>query len=350
MHIHEAIEKLEDGSDLTRPEARDVMECLLSGSVPDPEIVALLVGLRDKGEQAEELVGFAEVMRARAAEHLRAAGVDVDGLSRRELLLDTCGTGGDGQGTLTVSRATALVAAAAGVRVAKHGNRSISSRCGSADVLEALGVSIDLPLARIPECLERVGMVFLFAPHLHVAMKHVMNARRALKTRTVFNLLGPLTNPLGAPVQLLGVYDRDRTAIMAHALSEIGTRRAFVVAAWDGIDEISTTGPTQLSEVDAGGVKTRDIFREDFALRRAPAGVLPGGDPATNAELLRRVLEGKPGDHRDLVLANASAALVAAGKAEGFVQGVEIAAPAIDSGTARRPLAALVEFTQKNRL
>ena len=193
-------------------------------------------------------------------------------------------------------------------------------------------------------------MVFLFAPHLHVAMKHVMNTRRALKTRTVFNLLGPLTNPLGAPVQLLGVYDRDRTAIMAHALSEIGTRRAFVVAAWDGIDEISTTGPTQLSEVDGGGVKTRDIFPEDFALRRAPAGVLQGGDPATNAELLRRVLEGKPGDHRDLVLANASAALVAAGKAEGFVQGVEIAAQAIDSGTARRTLAALVEFTQKNRL
>ena len=350
MHIHEAIEKLEGGSDLTRPEARDVMECLLSGSVPDPEVVALLVALRDKGEQAEELVGFAEVMRARAAEHLRAAGVDVDGLSRRELLLDTCGTGGDGQGTLNVSTATALVAAAAGVRVAKHGNRSISSRCGSADVLEALGVSIDLPLARISECLERVGMVFLFAPHLHVAMKHVMNARRALKTRTVFNLLGPLTNPLGAPVQLLGVYDRDRTAIMAHALSEIGTRRAFVVAAWDGIDEISTTGPTQLSEVDAGGVKTRDIFPEDFALRRAPAGVLQGGDPATNAELLRRVLEGKPGDHRDLVLANASAALVAAGKAEGFVQGVEIAAQAIDSGAARRTLAALVEFTQKNRL
>src|SRR2546425_6396721 len=297
MRIHEAIEKLEDGSDLTRPEARDVMECLLSGSVPDPEIVALLVGLRDKGEQAEELIGFAEVMRARAAEHLRGAGVEVAGLPRRELLLDTCGTGGDDQGTLNVSTAAALIAAAAGVRVAKHGNRSISSRCGSADVLEALGVSIDLPLERIPECLESVGMVFLFAPHLHVAMKHVMNARRAVKTRTVFNLLGPLTNPLRASVQLLGVYDRDRTAIMAHALSEIGTRRAFVVAAWDGTDEISTTGPTQLSEVDGAGVKTRDIFPEDFALRRAQDVALQGGDPATNAELLRRVLEGQPADH-----------------------------------------------------
>ena len=349
MHIQEAIEKLEGGSDLTRPEARDVMECLLSGSVPDPDIVALLVALRDKGEQTEELIGFAEVMRARAAEHLREAGVDVDALSRNGLLVDTCGTGGDGQGTLNVSTATALVAAAAGVRVAKHGNRSISSRCGSADVLEALGVSLDLPLARIPECLERVGMVFLFAPHLHLAMKHVANARRALKTKTVFNLLGPLTNPLGASIQLLGVYDRARTAMMAHTLSAIGTRRAFVVAAWDGTDEISTTGPTQLSEVDGVSVNTRDIFPEDFALRRAQDVALQGGDPATNAELLRRVLEGKPGDHRDLVLVNASAALVAAGRAEGFVRGVEIAAQAIDSGAARRTLAALVEFTQKNR-
>src|SRR5947209_3705238 len=250
MRIHEAIEKLEGGSDLTRPEARDAMECLLSGSVPDPEIMALLVALRDKGEQTEELIGFAEVMRARAAEHLRGAGVDVDGLSRRDLLLDTCGTGGDGQGTLNVSTATALVAAATGVRVAKHGNRSISSRCGSADVLEALGVSLDLPLARITECLERVGMVFLFAPHLHLAMKHVANARRPLKTKTVLNLLGPPTNPLGPAIQLLGVYDRALTAMMAHSLSAIGTRRAFVVAAWDGTDEISTTGPTQLSEVD----------------------------------------------------------------------------------------------------
>src|SRR5437763_1391668 len=239
MHIHEAIEKLQGGSDLTRPEARDVMECLLSGSIPDPEIVALLVALRDKGEQTAELIGFAEVMRARAAEHLREAGVDIDGLSQGGPLLDTCGTGGDDQGTLNVSTAAALVAAAVGVRVAKHGNRSISSRCGSADVLEALGVSLDLPLALIPECLERVGMVFLFAPHLHLAMKHVTNARRALKTRTVFNLLGPLTNPVGASIQLLGVYDRARTEMMAEALGALGTRHAFVVAAWDGIDEIS---------------------------------------------------------------------------------------------------------------
>ncbi len=348
MQIRDAIQKLDQHADLTRAEARGVMEHLLSGGVPDPEIIALLVALRDKGEQAAELVGFAEVMRERAAELLRAAGVNLEALASVPLL-DTCGTGGDAQGTFNVSTATALVAAAAGARVAKHGNRSISSRAGSADVLEALGVVIDLPLARIPECLERVGMVFLFAPHLHLAMKHVMNARRTLKTKTVFNLLGPLTNPLAATVQLAGVYDRARTAMMAEALAAVGTRRAFVVAAWDGIDEISTTGPTQLSETNGISVKTRDVTPEDFGLGRASVEALRGGDPAANAELLRRVLEGEPGPHRDVVRANASAALVAAGKAQGFLEGVALAAEAIDSGAARGTLVALVEFTRKHR-
>ncbi|HEV2493488.1 MAG TPA: anthranilate phosphoribosyltransferase [Terriglobia bacterium] len=343
-----AIEKLERRSDLTRDEARAVMEHLLSGGVPDSEIMALLVALRDKGETSEELVGFAEVMRARAAELLCAAGVNLAELANGTLL-DTCGTGGDAQGTFNVSTATALVAAAAGVRVAKHGNRSISSRAGSADVLEALGVAVDLPLARIPECLDRVGLVFLFAPHLHLAMKHVMTARRTLKTKTVFNLLGPLTNPLAASVQLAGVYDRARTEMMAAALAAVGTRRAFVVAAWDGIDEISTTGRTQLSETHTGTVTTRHVTPEDFGLPRASLEALRGGDPARNAELLRRVLEGEPGPHRNVVLANASAALVAAGKAPGFVEGVALAAEAIDSGGARRTLVALVEFTGKHR-
>jgi anthranilate phosphoribosyltransferase len=252
--IQELTQKLEAKHDLTREEARAAMDGLLSGAVPDAHIIAFLGALRAKGEQPAELVGFAEVMRARAAEHLRAVGATLDGLAG-EVLLDTCGTGGDCQGTVNISTATAIVVAAAGVRVAKHGNRSISSRCGSADVLEALGVAIDLPLERIPECLERVGMVFLFAPHLHLAMKHVMNARRILKSKTVFNLLGPLTNPLGASVQLLGVYDRARTEMMARALATVGTRRAMVVAGWDGLDEISTTGPTQISETDGRDVR-----------------------------------------------------------------------------------------------
>jgi anthranilate phosphoribosyltransferase len=349
MYIHEAIRKLQAREHLSREEARAVMGALLSGSVPDPDIVAFLVALRDKGEQAEELVGFAEVMRACAAEGLRQAGVDLDAITRREPLLDTCGTGGDGHGTFNVSTAAALVAAAAGVRVAKHGNRSISSRCGSADVLEAVGVAIDLPLERIPACLEEIGMVFLFAPRLHLAMKHVMNARRSLKAKTVFNLLGPLTNPLGATVQLVGIYDRARTEMMAQALGAVGTRRAFVVAGSDGIDEITTTGPTRLSSHQDGAVHTREVTPEEFGLARAPLEALRGGDPEVNARLLRRVLEGEQGPYRDVVLANAAAAFTVAGRVGGFAEGVQRAAEVIDSGAVLRKLNALVEFTQRQR-
>jgi anthranilate phosphoribosyltransferase len=345
--IRTIIEKLQAREDLTRAEARGVMEALLSGLVPDPDIVAFLVALRNKGEQASELVGFAEVMRARAADLLLSCGVNPETLAHDGLLLDTCGTGGDGAGTFNVSTATALVAAAAGVCVAKHGNRSISSQCGSADVLEALGVAVALPCERIPECLDRTGIVFLFAPHLHVAMKHVMKARRSLRTKSVFNLLGPLTNPLGASVQLIGVYDRARTEMMARASAEVGVRRAFVVAGHDGLDEITLSGLTQLSETDNGEVRTRDISPEQFGLTRAPHGCLRGGDAMANARLLRSILGGECGPHRDAVLTNTSAALVAAGKAGGFVEGVALAAQAIDSGAARRTLAALAEFTQK---
>ena len=345
--IHAATEKLNMHGHLSRLEARAVMEELLSGSVADPDIAAFLVGLRDKGETAAELVGFAEVMRARAAEGLRQAGVDLDELTRSGPLLDTCGTGGDGQGTFNVSTAVAIVAAAAGARVAKHGNRSISSVCGSADVLEALGVNTELPLARIGECLEEVGIVFLFAPRLHVAMKHVMNARRSLKTKTVFNLLGPLTNPLGAQTQLAGVYDPARTEMMAEALTALGTRRALVVAGAEGMDEITTSGPTQLSESDGQTVRTREIVPEDFGLERSPAQTLKGGDAGTNARLLRRVLEGERGPRRDVILANTSAALVAAGKAANFREGVERASEVINSRAALAQLETLIAFTRK---
>ncbi len=347
--IREVIALLEERRDLSRAQARAVMEVLLSGTVPDSEIIGLLVALREKGEQVEELVGFAEVMRARAKDLLRQSGVETGALGPSQVLLDTCGTGGDGQGTFNVSTATALVAAAAGVRVAKHGNRAISSRSGSADVLEALGVTIELPLERIMECLEKVGMVFLFAPRLHLAMKHVMNARRSLKTKTVFNLLGPLTNPLGANVQLVGVYDRDRTELMAQVMARVGTRRAFVVAGADGIDEITTTGSTRLSEGRGGRVETREVMPEDFGLPCASSESLKGGDPSANADALARVMNGECGPLRDLVLANASAALVVAGKASGFREGVAVAAEAIDSRAARRKLEALVAFTRKYR-
>jgi len=348
MRIEETIWKIATGENLTRAEARAVMQQLLSGSVPDEEIVAFLAALRDKGEQADELVGFAEEMRAHATETLRAAGVKLESISHQEPLLDTCGTGGDGRGTFNVSTAAALVSAAAGVRVAKHGNRSISSHCGSADVLEALGVAIDLPFERIPACLEEVGMVFLFAPRLHLAMKHVMNARRALKTKSVFNLLGPLTNPLAATVQLVGVFDAARTEMMAKTLHAVGTRRAYVVAGSDGIDEITTTGPTRLSSSTDSEVETRDVLPEEFRLRRASIEQLHGGDAAANARLLLGVLEGERSPYRDVVVANAAAAFALAGKAQNFAEGAARAAEVLDSGAARAKLKALVEFTRRH--
>lgn len=339
------IEIIKTSTHLTRAQSREAMGLLLSGSVADEDIVAFLVALRDKGEQTEELVGFAEVMREHAAETLRAAGVKVDTPSHP--LLDTCGTGGDGKGTFNVSTAAALVAAAAGVRVAKHGNRSISSRCGSADVLEALGVRLTAPFSAIPQCLEEVGFVFLLAPHLHLAMKHVMSARRSLKTKSVFNLLGPLTNPLGATIQLVGVYDAARTQMMAESLHAVGTNRAYVVAGSDGIDEITTTGPTRLSVSSDTGVVTRDLNPEEFGLPRTSIEELQGGDATTNAHLLLKVLEGERGPHRDVVLANAAAALHLANLVPDFREGVRRAGEAIDAGGARAKLGALVTFTQK---
>jgi anthranilate phosphoribosyltransferase len=347
--VKQAVEQICAGQHLTRPEAGAVIQQLFSGTVPDEEIVRLLAALRDKGETASELAGFAEVMRGRAADALRSAGVDLEAVRQAGPLLDTCGTGGDGRGTFNVSTAAAFVVAAAGVRVAKHGNRSISSRCGSADVLEALGVAVDLPFERIPQCLDHTGMVFLFAPHLHVAVRHVMKARRALATKSVFNLLGPLTNPLSAELQLLGVYDRSRTEMMAEALVAFGSKRAFVVAAWDGLDEISTTGPTQLTEAHAGAVSTRHVAPQDFGLTPAPLEALAGGSAESNARSLRAVLEGQRGHPRDIVLANVSAALVAADRAGSFVEGVSLAEQVIDSGAALQTLMALVEFTRRYR-
>lgn len=347
--IKESLDAISAGRHLSRPEAERVMRLLLSGATPDDQVVAFLAALRDKGEQADELIGFAQVMRAHAAETLRAAGVNLENIDRSQPLLDTCGTGGDGHGTFNVSTAAALVAAAGGVRVAKHGNHSISSKCGSADVLEALGVVVDLPLEKIPACLESVGMVFLLAPRLHLAMKHVMNARRALNTKSVFNLLGPLTNPLGATVQVAGVFDAARTEMMARTLQAVGTYRAYVVAGSDGIDEITTTGPTRLSSANGTGVETRDVHPEEFGVPRATLEQIQGGDAAANARLLTAVLKGERGPCRDVVVANAAAAFTVAGRAKDFAEGAERAAESIDSGAAHRKLNSLVEFTQRHK-
>src|SRR6202007_138189 len=333
---------------LSRDEARRVMSEVLTGQCTDAQIAALLVALHMKGETVEEIVGFAEAIRG-AATPLAVAGnstIDVSG-TERDALVDTCGTGGDASGTFNISTATALVAAGAGVRVAKHGNRSVTSKCGSADVMEALGVNISLPPARIGECLKEGGIAFLFAPSMHSAMKYVQPARRELRLRTVFNLLGPLTNPARASAQVVGVYSDDLVEKLAEALSMLGLRRALVVHGADGLDEISISSTTRVAEVRDAQVRTYEVTPEEFGLKRAPIESISGGDAAENARIIREVLAGTQYPCRDIVLLNAAATLVAAWRANHLSEAMPIAATSIDSGVAAAKLKALVEFTQQ---
>jgi len=339
--IAQATEKVEKRQHLTRREAEAAMEELLSGRASDPQITALLAALREKGETVEELVGFAVSMR-RHAQPIFDSGRGPAGV-----LVDTCGTGGGAGGTFNVSTAAAFVAAGAGARVAKHGNRSFSSLCGSADVLEALGVNLSVSPQRIGEAIQQVGIAFLFAPGLHTAMRHAAAARRQLGGRTVFNLLGPLTNPAGASAQVLGVFDARFMELLAQALAELGVAHAFVVHSSDGLDEISLSAPTYVAEVGSGRIRSYSVAPEDFGLERAPLEALAGGDAATNAPIIRRILSGERGPRRDFVLVNAAAALVAAGLAGDFREGARLAAAAIDSGAARAKLDALIAFTQQ---
>ncbi len=331
---------------LSREEAHAVMSEVLTGQCSDAQIAALLVALHMKGETVEEIVGFAEAIRAAATPlELHANSVlDASGTGR-DALVDTCGTGGDASGTFNISTATAFVVAGAGVRVAKHGNRSVTSKCGSADVMEALGVNIQLPVSRIAACLEQVGIAFLFAPAMHSAMKHVQTARRELRLRTVFNLLGPLTNPARATCQVVGVYSADLVEKLAEALSMLGLHRALVVHGSDGLDEITITGPTRIGEVREGQVHTYEVTPEEFGLPRATLEDIAGGDAAQNASLIREVLAGEKSARRDVVLLNAAAALVAAGRADHLRQAVPLAARAIDSSAALGKLEALIAFT-----
>jgi anthranilate phosphoribosyltransferase len=340
---------MDEGDDLSRKEAESAMEDILSGCAEDSRIAAFLAALRFKGETVNELVGFATEMRRHATPIFPAGRSPVE-----EALVDTAGTGGDAQGTFNISTAAAFVIAGAGVRVAKHGNRSFTSRCGSADVLEALGVRLDLPGERIAQAIEEIGIGFLFAPAIHAAMKHAANARRELRMRTVFNLLGPLTNPAGASAQIVGVYDASLTDLLARALGELGVRRAFVVHGADGLDEISISGETAIAELRDGAVQSYSVTPEDFGLSRAGIETLRGGDAAQNAHIIQRILggHGSPHEHgprRDVVLANSSAALVAAGSAGDFLEGVRVAAESIDSGVARAKLDALVAFSQTEK-
>jgi anthranilate phosphoribosyltransferase len=331
---------------LSREEARAVMSDVLAGKCTDAQIAALLTALRMKGETVEEIVGFAEAIRAAATPLGLGPNhtVDVSG-TERDALVDTCGTGGDASGTFNISTATALVVAGAGVRVAKHGNRSVTSKCGSADVMEALGVNINLPPAWLAECLQQVGMTFLFAPAMHSAMQHVQTARRQLRLRTVFNLLGPLTNPAHASAQVVGVYSAALVEKLAEALSMLGLRRALVVHGLDGLDEITITGPTRIAEVRTGMVRTYEITPEEFGMNRGTIDDLGGGDAVANAAIIAEILRGEKSARRDVVLLNAAATLVAAGRADHLADALPLAAKSIDSGAAAGKLRELVRFT-----
>jgi len=329
---------------LSRDQARTVMAEVLAGQCTDSQIAALLVALHMKGESVEEIVGFAEAIRAAATPMNLFSALEVSGTGR-DALVDTCGTGGDASGTFNISTATALVVAGAGVRVAKHGNRGITSKCGSADVMEALGVNLSLPSDRLAQCLQVAGIAFLFAPAMHSAMKHVQTARRELRLRTVFNLIGPLTNPAGASAQVVGVYSVELVDKLAEALSMLGLHRALVVHGLDGLDEITITGLTRVAEVREGKVRTYEVTPEEFGLDRAPIERISGGDAVANAAIIREILAGKKSPRRDVVLLNASAALVAAGKTDRLADAMPLAVASIDSGAAAKKLQALVEFT-----
>jgi anthranilate phosphoribosyltransferase len=343
--IATATQKIIARHHLSRAEAEAAMEQILTGGSTEAEIVGLLTALREKGETVDELVGFATVMRSHATPIFPAEsmGSAVHG----QVLVDTCGTGGDCSGTFNISTAASFVVAGAGVRVAKHGNRSVSSKCGSADVLEALGIAIELSPERTRAAIEQIGFGFLFAPAMHTAMKHAMPARRKIGGQTIFNLLGPLTNPAGASAQIVGVYDGLRAAMLAEALGELGVRRAFVVHGADGLDEISLSGESTVAELKDGAVRSYTVTPEDFGFSRAPLEAIAGGNALHNAEIIRQILEGEPGPRREIVLANAAAALVAAGRAADFMGGVSVAAKAIDSGAARAILDALIQFSQE---
>jgi anthranilate phosphoribosyltransferase len=333
------LQRVENGKILTRAQAEEAMEEILSGRAETPEIVSLLRAMNARPIEPQELAGFASVMRR------HAAPVFSDERLRPSHLIDTCGTGGDGCDTFNISTVAAIVASAAGASVAKHGNRAASSRCGSADVLEALGVRIDIPLHRCGQAICEIGLGFLFAQAAHSATRHATAARKQIGQRTAFNLLGPLTNPAGAHSQLVGVYSADVIDLMATTLAELGIERALVVHGADGLDEISLSGETYVAEVLEGTVKRYTLTPEDFGMSRAPIETLRGGGAQENATLIREVLEGQPSPRRDIAVMNAAAALVTAGIAANFLDGAQLAASAISSRLAQKKLAALVAFT-----
>ncbi len=330
------LQQVVQGRNLTEAQMVSAFDKIMNGEATPAQLGALLTALRMKGETVDELSGACQSMRRHA--------VLVDPRGRK--VVDTCGTGGDGLGTFNISTTAAFVVAGAGVPVAKHGNRSITSRCGSADVLAQLGVNLDAAPEVMEECLQEVGIAFLFAPKLHPAMKHAMGPRRELGVRTVFNMLGPLTNPSGAKAQIIGVFAPELTEPFAEVLRLLGSRRAFVVHGHDGMDEITTTTTTRVSELVNGAVKTYELDAQDFVGDHAALKDLAGGTPAENAATTRRVLDGAPGPCRDIACLNAAAAIVAGGGAQTLRQGWDLAAEAVASGRARKALEDLVRISQ----
>lgn len=335
--IKEAIARLAQKQDLSGNIMREAMEEIMTGAAVPEEIESFLRGLREKVETVEEIAAAAEVMR-RHATRIKTAS---------ENILDTCGTGGDGAHTFNISTISAFVACAAGVTVAKHGNKSVSSKCGSADLLIALGVKIDLEPEKVEACLVEIGFGFLYAPLLHKAMKYAMPVRKKMGIRTIFNILGPLTNPAGADYQLLGVYEADLTEVLAKVLKNLGSIHVLVVHGEDGLDEVTTTGDTLISELKDGQVKIYKINPCEFGLNKAKAEDLKGGDASFNAKLAQGILKGKGGAQRDIVLLNAGCAIYAANKASSIKEGVAKASASIDSGKAFEKLELLKEFTNK---
>lgn len=332
---HEILTAVMEGEDLDRDQAREVMATILAGEAPVAWIAGFLVALRMKGETPDEIAGFAEAMRSQAV----AVPCDSSGL------VDTCGTGGDGAGTFNVSTAAAFVAAGAGARVAKHGNRSVSSQCGSADVLEALGVELVLAPEVVGEAIDRIGFGFLFAPAYHRAMRHAAEPRQALATRTIFNVLGPLTNPASAPHQVMGVFAPRWLEPLAKVMRRLGNGRSALVHGLDGLDELTVTGKSQMVLVDQE-ISWLEVDPRQVGLERHDAASLQGGSAERNAAVIREVLDGRGGGPRDIVILNAAAALWACGRAADLESGCQQAATAIDDGHARDRLAAYVEFTR----
>lgn len=337
MELRNYLVKVIEGKDLTQEEARYLMNLIMEGKVTNAQLASLITAMKIKGESVAEITGFALAMRARS----------IPIKSKYQSLVDTCGTGGDGSSTFNISTASALVVAGAGLPVAKHGNRSVSSKCGSADVLEELGVNLSIDAGEVARCVDDIGIGFLFAPVFHPVMKHAAIPRKELAFRSIFNLLGPLTNPLSARHQVLGVYDANLTDVMAQVLLRLGIERAFVVSGMDGLDEVSMSGTTKITTLKDGEISTSFFTPQDVGITACDLTVLKGDTPKKNAAIIMEILRGVKGPQRDIVVLNSAFSLIAGGAAADVAEGIALSAEAIDTGAALNKLELLVKYSKK---